>query len=142
MRDLYQRLNLPPEADADAIRRAAESAEPSLRTDATAVLLDPRRRVVYDRNHRLLRTIGELRMHLGLNYTRFWARQEFRDFRLELAPAPVPRGRRVDALLIAHAIRNVGRRGSRHIPRHRAVWIIAMILFAISLALLFWQLRR
>src|SRR5579863_7591622 len=107
MKDFYQRLNLLPSADDAALCRALESAEPQLRRDAGFILLNTARRQVYDRNHRLLMTIGQLRMYLGLNYTRFWARQEYKDFAQEVIPPEKPRGRPVSSMMIANAITRV-----------------------------------
>ena len=117
MKDFYSALGLTAGAGDDAIRAAAATAPDDVRAGAEFVLLDPKRRVVYDRNHKLLVTIGQLRSHLGLSYTRFWARQEYKDYWNELAPTPQPKGRRVDATLIAGAFRAVGRQkiGRAHV---------------------------
>ncbi len=55
------------------------------------MLLDKKRRGVYDRTHRVLKTVGGLRSHLGLNFKTFWVRGKLRDFTYELA---IPEGRR------------------------------------------------
>jgi len=132
MKDFYSALNLSPQADEEAIRASLTTAPADVQSDARLILLDPRRRAVYDRNHRLLTTIGELRSHLGLSYTRFWARQEYKDFWKELGTGPVKRGKRVDAALIAGAFRAVGRHGRKHVT-HRRNWIVAAILVSIAL---------
>jgi len=80
LKDLYKQLGVPRDANADAIRAALAGAAPDARAAAEFVLLDPVRRAVYDRNHRLLATIGQLRLHLGLNLAPFWARGSFADF--------------------------------------------------------------
>ncbi|HXE55166.1 MAG TPA: hypothetical protein VN541_19240 [Tepidisphaeraceae bacterium] len=127
MKDFYKRLNVDESAPEQTLRDALHRASARWRQDAEYVLLDPKRRAVYDRNRRLLLTIGELRLHLGLNYTRFWARQEFKDFWQELAPAGPAKapGRKVDAKMIAGAFRAVGRRGRRHAARVGMGWILA-----------------
>jgi hypothetical protein len=51
------------------------------------VLLEPRRRTVYDRNRRVLVTIGQLRARLGLNLKPFWSRGGFGDFSYPFDPA-------------------------------------------------------
>ena len=140
MRDFYSQLSLPPGADEATIRAALPKLGEDVRPDAQMILLDPRRRAIYDRNHRLLTTIGELRMRLGLNYTRFWSRQEYRAFRKELAPAPAaPRGRRVNPMMIAGAFRAVGRHGRRHAAK-KSNWVFAAVV--VSLAVLFVLLWR
>jgi len=144
MKDFYSQLSLASDSDEAAIRQALPSLAPDVRSDAEMILLNPHRRMIYDRNHRLLTTIGELRMHLGLNYTRFWSRQEYREFRRELAPAAAtaPRGRRVDAMLIVGAFQSVGRHGRRHATR-KGNWVIALILVAIVvLVTLLWRFLR
>jgi hypothetical protein len=82
MTDLYKRLGVTPDAPGDAIATALArpGLEPAVREAAEFVLLDPVRRAVYDRNHRLLSTVGQLRLHLGLNLAPFWARGSFGDF--------------------------------------------------------------
>ena len=143
MKDLYRRLNLSDDASDAQIRTAIASAEPALRDAAELILLDPRRRGVYDRNRRLLLAIGELRAHLGLNFTRFWARGDFKDFWKELAPMPPPRAaRRVDPMMIAQAIVAVGRHGKRRATEPLAwLWAIiaALAAFLIIVAWRHWM---
>ena len=98
MKDLYKRLSIDPASSAQQIREVMSS--PVARADAAAleaaefVLLDKNRRAVYDRTHRVLTTIGELRLHLGLNFKTFWARGRLKDFTYELAEPQGPRRRR------------------------------------------------
>jgi hypothetical protein len=134
MKDFYQRLKIAPYAEEATVRAALADADPPSREAAEFVLLDPKRRRIYDRDHRLLTMIGELRMHLGLNYTRFWARQEYRDFWRELMPAQEPVGRRVDAMMIARAFGAVGRHGRRHV-RKPLNWLILVAVVAVAMAL-------
>jgi len=143
MKDFYSALGLSADAGDDAIRAALKVAPADVRADAEFVLLDPKRRTVYDRNHRALTTIGQLRSHLGLSYTRFWARQEYRDFWSELAPAPKqPQGKRVDAALIAGAFRAVGRHSRKHVTRGSNWLIVLMVLIAFVVAFLIVRLAR
>ena len=145
MRDLYKQLGIDEQASDEAIRSAIGRADGSLAESALMILLDPRRRVVYDRNRRLLATIGQLRAHLGLNYTRLWARREFKDFWIDLSAAPAAARplRRVDPMLIAGAFRAAGRPGRRHAARWGAWTITAVLLALLLLAFLtFWGLKR
>jgi hypothetical protein len=81
MRDLYKHLGIPPAASAEQIRSAIDAADPgTLSNAAKHVLLHPRRRPVYDRNHRLLTTIGHLRGRLALGMRPFWSHGHFHDF--------------------------------------------------------------
>ena len=128
MKDLYRRLNLGEDATEQELRAALPTADPALRDSVKSILLDPRRRGVYDRNRRLLLAIGELRAHLGLNFTRFWARGDFKDFWKELAPMPPPQraALRVDPMLIAQAIVAVGRHGKRR-AKEPLAWLWAIV---------------
>src|SRR3954447_20160912 len=105
MKDFYKRLGLDGDAATpDAIRAAlAAPAEPAHALDAATreaaefVLLDPRRRAVYDRNRRVLVTIGQLRSRLGLNLKPFWSRGGVGDF----SYAYDPTGGRVGSAWVA-----------------------------------------
>jgi hypothetical protein len=131
MKDLYNHLQISPDADDATIRQALSTAAPPLRTDAEGVLLSPRRRQSYDRNRKLLHTIAELRLHLGLTYTRFWTRSELREFwQQPTSVAPKP-GRQVDSMLIAGAFRGTDRRLRRHMSKQRN-WIIAVGLVVVA----------
>ena len=140
MRDLYKRLNLSDDANEDAIRGSLARADPQLRTAAEAILLDPRRRPVYDRNRRLLLTIASVRFELGLNFTRFWSRKEFKDFWQTPQFIPPPEDsapkRRVDQMMIAqafHAARKVHHHGRHHAARWGWLWIAIVFLGAVAL---------
>lgn len=66
MRDLYYRLGLSPDTDDEEILAGAiADANPSLREDAAYVIGNPARRAVYDRTHRVLSQIAELRILFG-----------------------------------------------------------------------------
>ena len=82
MKDLYRRLGLDGDTcSASAIWFAKENcAEPTTRSEAQHVLLDSRRRQVYDRNRRNLVRIGTLRANLGLNKGEYWQQSACRDF--------------------------------------------------------------
>ena len=132
MRDLYQRLDIPEDATEAEARRALSTADGELRASAEAVLLDPRRRSVYDRNRNLLITIGKLRSHLGLNLTPFWARGEFSDFTVG---APTQVAKKADASLIATAF-GPTKRSSRRRRSRRTEILAAIAGGVISLAIL------
>lgn len=127
MRDLYDHLQIAPDASEEALRAAIAAAPPGLRADAEAVLLSPRRRQSYDRNRNLLHTIAELRLHMGLNYTRFWARSELQEFWQRPVPVTTKPGRQVDSMLIAGAFRGTDHRLRRH-ASNQTNWIIAIAL--------------
>ena len=130
MRDLYAHLQIDSGAPDPTIREAIAKAPPALRADAEAVLLSPRRRQRYDRNRNLLHTIAELRLHLGLTYTRFWARSELREFWQQPTSITAKSGRAVDSMLIAGAFRGTDRRLRRHVSNQRN-WIIAVALVVV-----------
>jgi hypothetical protein len=148
MLDLYKQLNVPEDASPEAIQQALARSQGAVRSAAQTILLDPRRRVVYDRNRRLLLAIGQLRSDLGLNYTRFWSRREFNDFLKSpvFAPAspPASAGRRVDKMMIAgafHAARTVSHHGRRHAARWGGWWVVALAIGVVAMLLIFWSLR-
>ncbi len=142
MKDFYGRLGVEVGASGEAIGKALEGASADLREEAGVILLNDRRRAVYDRNYRLLTTIGQLRAHLGLSYTRFWARQEYKPFWQELSTAPPRRGRRVDAALIAGAFMAVGRHGRKHVT-HKSNWLMALIVICmVILAIVIFRVLR
>lgn len=90
MKNLYKRLNIDETATEQQVREAlaspAVALDPETRDAAEFVLLDPDRRAAYDRTHRVLTTVGQLRSHLGLNLKPFWARGRFRDYTLDSSP--------------------------------------------------------
>ena len=128
MKDLYKQLGVSDAADGGTIRAALAGADPPARDAAEFILLDPKRREVYDRNRQVLLTVGRLRGNLGLNLTRFWPRARFADFTVDLAPPP-PTGRRryIDPMAMAWAfgvtpVRRAARRG-----RH---WLIGLVVLS------------
>jgi hypothetical protein len=131
MIDLYAHLQIAPDSTDETIREALASAPPALRANAEAVLLSPRRRQSYDRNRNLLHTIAELRLHLGLTYTRFWARSELREFWQQPTSVEPKPGRQVDSMLIAGAFRGVDRRMRPRASNQRS-WIIAVGLALVA----------
>jgi hypothetical protein len=134
MKDLYKSLNLESDASEEEIRRSLSLADPDARRSGEMVLLDPRRRVIYDRNRRLLLTIAQLRFELGLNYTRFWARREFKDF--WQAPVFTPSNpqeapkQRITKLMIAQAFHTVRHHSRRHAVRWGSWWVAGWIVIA------------
>lgn len=83
MRDLYQRLAIPPEANAQEIKRAVASCQHSaLRQDAEAVLAVAERRQAYDTLHNTVSDIGRLRARLGLSHGAHWQGDVANDFSL------------------------------------------------------------
>ena len=75
------------DAPAEAIRRAAAIAEQPTRDEAEFILLNPRRRAVYDRNHRVLSTIGQLRGRLALGMRPLWSHGDHQDFTQTFTPS-------------------------------------------------------
>lgn len=140
MKDLYKRLSIPADSPAEVIRAALPSADVDARAAAEFVLLDVRRRAVYDRNRRALVTIGRLRANLGLNYTRLWARSELKDFREDLfTPEPPRPRRRVDSVMIAQAIRTARRHGTHHAARWQSWVAVLLIATILAAAILLWR---
>ena len=140
MKDLYKQLGVDELAGEGDVRVALSAvADPATREAAEFILLDPRRRAVYDRNRRVLATVGRLRANLGLNLTRFWSRARFADFTIDLAPPP-GRTRRIDPMQMAWAL-GVGSHSQRSRPwfLRRTFLTACAVLFvtAFVLALLF-----
>ena len=132
MRDLYKRLELPPDATENQVLNRLAAVDDETREAATLVLLDSRRRVIYDRNHRVLSTIGTLRSHLAMNLKPFWARSGCGDFS-QAFMTPAQNG--IDPLAV---IRAAG--GRRRIHRDARAWVIAvMLLLAIVAAAIAWH---
>lgn len=143
MKDLYKRLGIEPGASTSQIRQAISFPVPTV--DAAAlqaaeyVLLDPKRRAVYDRAHKVLKTIGGLRSHMGLNFKTFWARGKLRDFTYDIA-APKGRGprRSIRSIRPADIRRAFGLQesvpASDYEDSKRRIGVIALLLLAITIA--------
>lgn len=81
MRDLYQRLSLPPDASSEDIRRAVEACpNRALKQDADAVLSVTEHRDDYDTLHTTVSDIGQLRARLGLSHGAHWQGSVANDF--------------------------------------------------------------
>jgi len=100
MRDLYKRLGIECNATEAEMRVAIAHSDDSSRVDAEYILLDPRRRMVYDRNHKLLSTIGHLRGRLALGLRPFWSHGNHQDFTQPFVP-----GVKVDPIGVIGAVR-------------------------------------
>ena len=86
MKDLYKRIGLSlPTDNLNLIKKALENSDipHAIRESAYFILLDPKRKKVYDRNHKLLKIIGQLRANKGLNRTRYWLSSDCQDFDCE-----------------------------------------------------------
>jgi hypothetical protein len=140
MKDLYRRLGLDETAGDAAVRAAlAAAGDDATREAAEYILLDPQRREVYDRNRRVLLTIGRLRANLGLNLTRFWPRPRFADFTVDLAPtSPRPAD---DPMRIAWAFGVVGRRGAVPAQDRRRTGAALLAIIILLSAVAWWTLR-
>ncbi|NGO88616.1 MAG: hypothetical protein GBQ79_02980 [Halomonas sp.] len=83
MRDLYQRLSLPPNANEQQIDTAvARCPNSALRQDATSVLTVTPHRETYDALHGTLSDIGRLRARLGLTHGAHWQGDVANDYSL------------------------------------------------------------
>lgn len=86
MKDLYKRIGLPSQTDnVDEIINALNNSGASFKDkdSVQCVLLDAQRKTVYDRNHKLLKTIGQVRANIGLNRTPLWLSVDCHDFDCE-----------------------------------------------------------
>jgi hypothetical protein len=140
VKDLYQQLGVSDTGGEAEIRAALGAAAPELREAAEFILLDPARRAVYDRNRRVLVTVGRLRANLGLNLSRFWPRSRFADFTTELNPLPRGVGRRpIDPMAMAWAfgVEPPGGDGPRRRKR-RVILAAAVVGVAVALGLALW----
>ena len=83
MRDLYQRIDLPPNASPQAISTAIGKCQHNaLKQDASAVLGISEHRLAYDALHTTLHDIGRLRSCLGLSHGAHWQGSVANDFSL------------------------------------------------------------
>jgi hypothetical protein len=139
MRDLYQRLGVSDSAPETELRAALAGADPSTRESAEAILLEPRRRAVYDRNRRVLTTIGRLRANLGLNLTRFWPRARFADFTHDLAPQSASHRQPMDPMSMAWAFGVEPPRGYRRPWRNRAIGAGVSCAVVAAMLMVWWM---
>lgn len=73
MRDLYKKLGLSRSCSVEDIQVAiATCKNKKLFQDAEAVLLNEKNRKTYDKNHKVLTSIGKLRAELGLSQSENW----------------------------------------------------------------------
>ena len=142
MKDLYKQLGVDESADDSEIREAVGAAAGDLRQAAEFILLDPARRAVYDRNRRVLATVGRLRANLGLNLSRFWPRSRFADFTIDLNPVTGGTRRGVDPMTMAWALGVEPPEGGRsRRPRRGTILVVAVLVTAATLSLAFWHWR-
>ena len=116
MRDFYRQLDVKPTASRKELRAALMGVKDvSSRNRGASILLDERRRAVYDRDRQVLDTIGHMRSHLGLYLAPFWARGDMADFTYNETPAVG--SPRFDDIIIRQAFAPAKSRHRRH--RHR-----------------------
>lgn len=85
MKDLYRRLGIEPQSSDEEISSALAS-KPEL-SEFSSILLNPERRAQYDETHHILKTIGILRHHLGLDTGHSWFLDNCPDFTPRKGPA-------------------------------------------------------
>ena len=78
MKDLYSKLGIERGASAEEVQAALE-AKPEL-SDYATILLDTKKRALYDSTHSTLKMIGELRLRLGLDSGPSWFLKNYLDF--------------------------------------------------------------
>ena len=133
MRDFYRRPKIPENAGRKEIKLALiEHPDKELRSAGATILLDERRKSVYDRDRQVLATIGQLRSRLGLYLAPFWARGQYADF--SYGDPPPTNSQKINQLIVSQAFKPGGRRRS-HRGRYREV-IAAVIGGVIALAFL------
>ncbi len=143
MKDLYKQLGVDESAGESDIRVAVGTAAGEPRDDAEFILLDPARRAVYDRNRRVLVTVGRLRANLGLNLSRFWPRSRFADFTIDLNPVTGGEGRRIDPMTMAWALGVEPPGGGRpRRPRRRTLLVVAVLAIVATVSFALWHWRR
>ena len=142
MRDFYQVLEVEPTASRKELRAALMGVKDvSFRNRGASILLDERRRAIYDRDRQALATIGRMRSHLGLYLAPFWARGDMADFTYTETPAVG--SPRFDDIMVKQAFAPAKSRRRRH--RHRrsrnpeikAAIIGGIIALALILLLIF-----
>jgi hypothetical protein len=118
VKDLYKRLNIDSSATPEEIQCALEAiSDPGIRERVEKILLRPDRRKVYDRNHRVLMQITEMRHRLSLYDKECWASGSYGDFTSVADPENVVNIPR----------RRFKRRG------WKPVWTLGVVLFCVIL---------
>ena len=108
MRNLYSRLKVSSAASVEEIRSAIAACEnASVRSDATEVLLSEDRRRSYDRLHKVLVEIGQLRASLGLSHGDNWRGEAATDYTRPAVPPRQSRYAEFTAKVENHAGRRV-----------------------------------
>jgi hypothetical protein len=133
MQDLYKRLALSPTASEEEIRRALPAVDAATRAAVQFILLVPRRRSIYNRNHRVLCTIGQLRGRLALGLRPFWSHGHHQDF-----AQPFVAAQRTDPMSVIDAA------GHREFHRSKPelwLWIMSAIVLAV-VSIWIWRLGR
>ena len=131
MKDLYKRLGVESNAPEEHLRRAISRSNDPCRGDAEYILLDANRRAVYDRNHRLLSTIGHLRGRLALGLRPFWSHGNHQDFTQPFVP-----GAQVDYIGVIGTVR----RGWEQ-RRSRRIWGWMVLVVTLILMCVWWMRR-
>jgi hypothetical protein len=131
VKDLYKRLGIGSDAPVDEIRRAIAASADPIRREAEFILLSPRRRTVYDRNHRVLSTIGQLRGRLALGLRPFWSHGHHQDFTRPFVP-----GAKLDPLSVMDGVS--GRWTGRGSRVKWLWWVLVLALIGISA----WMMKR
>lgn len=122
MRDLYQRLNLSPNANEQDIDNAlARCPNSALRQDAQTVLAVASHRETYDTLHGTLSDVGRLRARLGLTHGAHWQGDVANDFSLPPDTAISRHDELVDRVSHAVSLYNRWR-------RLRGPWLLAALL--------------
>jgi len=127
MRDFYRRLKIPENSGRKEIKLALiDFPDKELRGAGATILLDERRKAVYDRDRQVLATIGQLRSRLGLYLAPFWARGQFADF--TYGDPPPTSSQKINQLIVSQAFKPVRRRRRHGSRRLRNPEVIAALI--------------
>ncbi|WP_232222331.1 MULTISPECIES: hypothetical protein [Halomonas] len=111
MRDLYQRLALTPDAsDQDIENAVAHCPNSALRQDAETVLGVAEHRDAYNKLHKTVSDIGQLRARLGLTHGAHWQGNVANDFSLPPDNAISRHDELIDRVSLAVSLYNRWRR--------------------------------
>ncbi|AYF32590.1 hypothetical protein CUU95_01575 [Vreelandella alkaliphila] len=111
MRDLYQRLTLTPDASDQEINSAvARCPNSALRQDAETVLGVAEHRDAYNKLHKTVSDIGQLRARLGLTHAAHWQGDVANDFSLPPDHAISRHDELIDRVSLAVSLYNRWRR--------------------------------